>query len=78
VAELDRDKLHAYFSAKVKTGQTVMVKDVAAHFGVEEGAANKAMSILTGNGVLVEKNKGEFDCSRVPALSTVEFASAAS
>ena len=78
MAELDREKLYVYFTAKANAGVMVTVKGVAQDFGVEDGAASKAMHILTGSGVLVEKSKGEYDCARVLQVTKAEFASAAS
>lgn len=78
MADLDRAKLHAYLSAKAKAGVTVTLKEVADHFGVTDGAAGKCLSILTGSRALIEREKNEFDCARVPALTLDEFESAAS
>lgn len=78
MAELDRAKLHAFLSAKAKAGTKVTLKEVADHFGVSDGAAGKCLSLLTGNRALLETDKNEFDCTRVPSLTLIEFESAAS
>lgn len=78
MAELDRAKLHTFLSSKAKSGTKVTLKEVADQFGVSDGAAGKCLSLLTGNRALLETDKNEFDCARVPSLTLIEFESAAS
>lgn len=78
MADLDRPKLYAFLSDRAKKRTTVTLKEVADHFDVTEGAAGKCLSLLTGNRALLETSKNEFDCSRVPSLTPIEFESAAS
>lgn len=78
MADLDRAKLHKFLSVKAKEGATVTLKEVMDHCGTTEGATGKCLSLLTGNRALIETQKNEFDCSRVPTLTLLEFKSAAS
>jgi hypothetical protein len=78
MADLDRAELHKFLAARAKNGAKVTLREVMDHFGATEGATAKCLSLLTGNRALIETRKNEFDCSRVPTLTLLEFESAAS
>ena len=78
MSTLDSNKLHDYLTQAARDGRTVTEQEVAAHFGVELGAVRKRFGLLTGNVVLIERGKGEYDCSNVLRCSKPAFDSAGS
>ncbi len=76
--KLKTDDLYEYLRRAAGEGRHITVHEVAQHFGVEVGTVRKRFSLLTGNLVLNEREKGKFDCAGVLRCSKEVFASAGS
>lgn len=78
MSTLDSNKLHDYLSQAARDGRHVSEQEVASHFGVELGAVKKRFGLLTGNVVLTDLGRGEYDCTNVLRCSKTAFESAGS
>lgn len=76
---LVRADVYAFMIEKAEANETLTSRELEHRFGASGHASKKLLSLLAGNGVLVETSTpNEFWCDRVRELSLIEFESAAS
>jgi hypothetical protein len=77
MAELRSEKLYEFLCERARGGQRVTADQLAGRFGVEVGAAEKRLSLLSGSCVLhAVPGTAEFDCANVLHVTARQFESA--